>query len=129
MEASTATFKTRARRALAATGVAAWFGFNLVMGFYTYLWRNSPARPDFTRGQIAPMYHAHFRIFFVEPWEKRAAFYGLTLSLGLLLSAAILGLVFFRRDMMPSRSLSWFNLYALLTFLGWFGYTLWPLPS
>ena len=129
MEASRATFKAAARKAVAAIGVAAWFGFNLVMGFYTYLWRNSPARPDFAGGQIAPMYHAHFRIFFVEPWEKWAAFYGLALSLGLLLSAAALGLVFFRRDMMARRSLSWLNLCALLAFLGWFGYALWPLRS
>jgi hypothetical protein len=129
MEASRASFKSAARKAVAGTGVAAWFGFNLVMGFYTYLWRNSPEIPDAANGRVAPMYHEHVRIFFVQPWEKRVAFYGLTLSLGLLLSAVVLGLVFFRRDMARRRSLSSLNVAALAAFLGWVGYALWPLSS
>ena len=70
------TFKAAARIVVLAGGMAAWFGFNLVMGFYTYLWRNSPDHPDFTTGRIAPMYHRHVHIFFVQPWERRLEFYG-----------------------------------------------------
>jgi hypothetical protein len=114
-------------RLVAAAGIAGWFGFNAVMAFYTYLWRNSPGLPDFAGGRIAPMYHRHIHVFFVEPWEKRVAFYGLVLSLGLLLAAGAVGVVLFRRELALRRGLSWLNLSALAAFLCWFGYALWPL--
>lgn len=114
-------------RLVAAAGIAGWFGFNAVMAFYTYLWRNSPDLPDFATGRIAPMYRQHTRLFFVEPWEKRAVFYGLALSFVLLGAASLLGLVFFRRELRPRRGLSWLNACALAAFLALAAYSVWPL--
>ena len=117
-----------AKIVVAGAGIAGWFGLNAVMAFYTYLWRNSPDDPDFGAGRIAPMFQ-QARVFFVLSWERKLAFYGLGLSLALLMAAGVLGVLFFRREFTPKRAVSWFNGGALLAFLAWFGYALWPLPS
>ncbi len=120
--------KRIARYAVAAAGIAGWFGFNAVMAFYTYLTRNSPDLPDFAAGFIAPMYQQR-RIFFVEPWERKLAFYGLVLCLALVILAAVLGGVFFRRELAPKPVLSWLNGCALGAFFAWLAYAAWPLPA
>src|SRR5262245_14663461 len=92
-----AELKRGAAYAVATLGLAGWFAFNAVMAFYTYLWRNRPKAPDFAAGLIAPMYQ-HGRMFFVAVWERRLSFYGLVLSLALVVMAAILTVAFFRKD-------------------------------
>ena len=118
--------KRLAAYAAVTLGLAGWFGFNAVMAFYTYLWRNSPDRPDFAAGRIAPMYQ-HGRMFFVAPWERGLSFYGLLLSLGLVILAAVLAGVFFRQKVVAKPMLSFINGCALAAFLAWFAYAAWPL--
>ena len=73
--------RTRGARLVAWAGIAGWFGFNAVMGFYTYLWRNSPPFAELAEGRTARMYYRHALSFFVSPWEKLVTFYGLAISL------------------------------------------------
>ena len=113
---------------MAAAGVAGWFGFNAVMGFYIYLSRNSPRHPDFIGGRIAPMYYRHTDIFFVELWEKRLAFYGLFLSLTLLILAVAAGALFYRDRFRTMRGLGAFNAAAAAIFLAFLLYRFWPIP-
>ena len=114
------------KAALGFAGLAGWFGFNVVMAYYTYLWRNRPDHPEAAAGLIARMYHQHTRIFFVHSWERQLAYYGLALSL-VLIAAAVLGLFFFRVPFRPKRGLHWLNASSLAVFVAWFGYALWPL--
>ena len=113
-------------RLVAGAGIAGWFGFNAVMGFYTYLWRNSPDRPDFAAGRIMPM-HQQSRIFYVQPWEQRLVLIGLAISLALVFLAVLVGYVFFRREPTLKPGLSWLNACALAAFLALFAYSVWPL--
>jgi len=122
-----AELKRVAAYGVAILGFAGWFGFNAVMAFYTYLWRNSPDRPDFAAGRIAPMYR-HERMFFVVPWERWLSFYGLLLTLSLVILAIALAAIFFRREVMAKSVPSWLNRCALAAFLAWFAYAAWPLP-
>src|SRR6185295_9513041 len=111
-----AELKRVAAYGVAILGFAGWFGFNAVMAFYTYLWRNSPDRPDFAAGRIAPMYR-HERMFFVVPWERWLSFYGLLLTLSLVILAIALAAIFFRREIMAKSVPSWLNRCALAAFL------------
>jgi hypothetical protein len=120
--------KRLARYAVGLAGIAGWFGFNAVMAFYTYLWRNSPERPDFAAGRVARMYQ-HRRIFFVEPWERMVAFYGLALTLALVILAAVLGLAFYGHELKSGPKLAWLNASALVAFLALIAYGAWPLAS
>lgn len=107
-------------------GIAGWFGFNAAMGFYTYLWRNSPDVPDFVAGRIMPM-HRQARTFYVVPWEQRVTLIGLALSLMLAASAVLAGVFYHREALRRMRGLGPLNLGALAAFLGWFVYSLWPM--
>jgi hypothetical protein len=120
--------KRVARYGLGLAGIAGWFGFNAVMAFYIYLWRNRPDLPDFAAGRIAPMYQ-HRRMFFVAPWERRVAFYGLELTLALVILAAVLGFVFYRHEVKAGLEFAWLNGLALAAFLALFVYSAWPLSS
>jgi hypothetical protein len=121
-----AAVKRFAAYATATLGLVGWFGFNAVMAFYTYLWRNRPDHPDTALGRIAPMYQQQ-RIFFVAPWEKRFSFYGLMLALVLVSLAVVTAGVFFRRQLGPKLALSRLNAFAFLVFFAWFAYAAWPL--
>jgi hypothetical protein len=115
----------RRARVWAVAGIAGWFGFNAVMGFYTYLSRNSPDAPDFAAGRIMPM-HQQARTFYVVPWEQRVTLIGLGLSLILVVAALSAVLVFHRAALTRMRfgALNW---AALAAFFGWFVYSLWPI--
>ena len=119
--------RNAARKAVAAAGIAGWFGFNAVLAFYTFLWRNSPDAPDFAQRFIMPM-HQGRRTFYVQVWEQRLALGGLTLCTVLIASAIVLGYVFFRRELAPGRGIFWFNAAAAAAFLVLYFYAAWPLP-
>jgi hypothetical protein len=126
--AGVAGAKKKGARLVAGAGIAGWFGFNAVMVFYTYLWRNSPSVPDFAHGRVARMYYRHTAIFFVERWQKLVTFYGLALSLVLVVSAGAAGILFYREALRAMRRLGLVNACAAAAFLVFLIYRLWPLP-
>jgi hypothetical protein len=116
----------KAEKWVAGAGIAGWFGFNAVMAFYTYLWRNSPDLPDFAQALVMPM-HQHGRIFYVQFWEQRLVLIGLAVSLLLVFSAVLLGYLFYRQSLRPMAGVSWLNACALAAFLAMYAYAAWPL--